>query len=432
MDDPFRQCTILHLDMDAFFASVEMLDDPALQGQPVAVGGDGVRGAVASCSYEARAYGVRSAMSMVEARRRCPSLVVVPPRLARYAEVSGALHRLLREVTPNIEPVGLDEAFLDVSGARRRLGHPVAIAHDLRREVAQQLGLSCAVGVARTKSVAKLASRRAKQGPAEDHRPTEGVFVVLPADEPGFLAPLPVSALWGVGPATAERLAKVGIRTVGDLSQIPESVLCRFVGAAAGRQLHRLSCGGDTSPVQPNRPLRSIGREQTFEHDLSDPEALARSATELAGTVGYRLAEAGLACQTVTLKVRYADRRTITRAATVRPAATGPHAVQVAAQSVLAAIDLAAGVRLLGVSASALVRQSAVVEQLALPAAPGAADSGTSVATDVAERWRHLDAVLGQVNRRFGPNAVVAAVAAATGGRASPPRSGPTPKIADR
>lgn len=449
MDDRASRCTILHLDMDAFFAAVEALDHPELRGRPIAVGGDGPRGAVASCSYEARAQGVRSAMATAQARRRCPDLVVVRPRHDRYAQVSADLHRLLLEVTPVMEPIGLDEAFLDVSGARRLLGSPIAIAQELRRQVDRRLRLSCAVGVARTKSLAKLASRRAKACAPADRGPDEGVFVVLPGDEGGFLAPLAVSELWGVGPSTAQRLAGVGIKTVGDLARMPVVDLCRLLGTSAGRQLARLASGLDDSVVQPDRPVRSIGREMTFDRDQFDPVTLAGYLSDLAGTVGYRLAEAGLAGRTVTVKIRYPDRRTISRALTLHPPASGPRSVQMAAQSLLDAIETTGGVRLLGVAASGLVGIAAVTEQLTLggsaqwwstsgaddrrcagPAPyrapePGKASSGGATGPlasrpsgrtadpDVAARvarWRQLDHVLGEVSRRFGRFAVVPAV----------------------
>ncbi len=418
-------CTVLHLDMDAFFASIEVLDDPSLAGRPVIVGGDGPRGAVASCSYEARAYGVRSAMASVEARRRCPHAVFRPGRHDRYVEVSSQLGSLLREVTPIVEPIGLDEAFLDVAGAARRLGSPGEIARALRDRVHAELGLTCAVGVARTKSLAKLASRQAKVVAPARRGPADGVVVVLPADEGAFLHPLPVGALWGVGPATAVKLASLGVTTVGQLAEIPDGVLARLVGRAAGSHLAALAAGRDTGRVQPHRPVRSIGRETTLADDAHDPGSLAGLLASLAADVGQRLAAGRLAGRCVTLKVRFADRRTVTRSVTPAVPAGGPHQVLSVARSLLAQVDVAAGVRLLGVSASQLVPADAVAVQQPLggwswPAAaadPAAADpvAGDPEAGDAAagERWRQVDSAVVRLRQRFGPAAVVPAVTVA-------------------
>ncbi len=235
---------ILHVDMDAFFAAVEVLDDPSLRGRPVIVGGTGSRGVVASCSYAARATGVRSAMSMVEARHRCPEAVVLPGRHGRYGEVSRQLHRVFEVFTPLIEPIALDEAFLDVSGGHRLFGSSIEIAEAIRARVTEELQLSCSVGIARNKLLAKLASRAAKpsvslSGPV----PGPGIVVVLPADELAFLHPRPVADLWGVGPRTAARLAGYGIATIGDLAKVDPRHLTRLVGRAAGSQLHELGVG---------------------------------------------------------------------------------------------------------------------------------------------------------------------------------------------
>ncbi len=440
MDAATAPCTILHLDMDAFFAAVEVLDDPSLVGRPVIVGGSGPRGVVASCTYEARAWGVRSAMSSVEARRRCPAAVFRPGRHARYAEVSAQLGVLLRSASPLVEPIGLDEAFLDVSGARRRLGPPVVIARQLRDRVQAEIGLTCAVGVARTKSVAKLASRRAKAVAPADRGGGDGIVVVLPEDEAGFLGPLPVGALWGVGPATATRLAGVGVTTVGELACLPESALRRLVGQAAAVHLAALASGRDTDPVRPGRPVRSIGRETTFAADLRAPGALAGHLAELATDVGQRLAARALAGRSVTVKVRFGDRRTITRSVTVDTPVDGPHQVLAAARPLVAHVDVSAGIRLLGVSVSQLRPVSERVQQLSLggdgwglagttPAEPGfarrpdhtqgagdlpAGSGGQWSGAPPGDRWRLVDSAVVALRERFGPGAVVPAVVIGT------------------
>lgn len=424
------RCTVIHLDMDAFFAAIEVLDDPSLAGRPVVVGGDGPRGVVASCTYEARAHGVRSAMPSMEARRRCPAAVFRPARHDRYAEVSRQLHAVLRATTPVVEPIGLDEAFLDVAGQRRRLGPPEAIAGRLRDEVTATLGLTCAAGVARTKSLAKLASRRAKAVPPHRRGPTDGLVVVTPAAEASFLDPLPVRELWGVGPATAARLAGVGIRTVADLAAVPTVALARLVGRAAADHLVALATRTDHDPVVADRPVKSIGRETTLAADRHTHQGLAGILADLAGSVGDRLAAAGMAGRTVTVKVRFADRRTITRAATVAGLVDGPQQVLAVARGLLDQVDVAAGVRLLGVAASGLEPIGGRAVQLSLD--PGAVDDppqpppqpplppplpGAERAHPASRerpdptRWRQVDGAVSAVRRRFGSDSLVPLVA---------------------
>ena len=304
--------------MDSFFASVEVLDDPSLVGRPVIVGGAGARGVVASCTYEARAFGIHSAMPSVEARRRCPHAVFLPGRFSRYVEMSERLHAVLERFSPVVEGIALDEAFVDVAGARRLLGPPPEVARQIQQAVRLDMEMECGVGVARTKLLAKLASRAAKPVlTTEGPRPGPGVVVVLPAQELSFLHPLPVRALWGVGPATARRLDALGVTTIGDLARIPEDTLCRSVGVANGHQLAQLARGEDPRPVVASREAKSVGHEETFAVDIDSHDGLHRHVVRMADAVGTRLREAGLAGRTVTVKVRFGDRATITRSHTV-------------------------------------------------------------------------------------------------------------------
>jgi DNA polymerase-4 len=396
---------ILHVDMDAFFASVEVLDDPRLLGLPVIVGGTGSRGVVASCSYEARATGVRSAMPMVEARRRCPRAVVLAGRHSRYGEVSHQLHKVFELFTPLIEPIALDEAFLDVSGCHRLFGSSREIAEAIRASVLEELKLSCSVGVARCKLLAKLASRAAKpvaspRGPVAG----PGVFVVLPEHELEFLHPRPVSDLWGVGPRTAERLSRYGIATVGDLARIDPEHLARLVGPTAGTQLHELAWARDDRPVVPDRPVKSVGHEETFAVDVHDAERLRLEILRMADGVSGRLHAAGLQGRTVTVKLRYGDFKTITRShSSPRPVASTAELVKIAT-ALLAGADVRPGIRLLGVSVSSLeTRVTQLGEQLALLDLERLADED---AHPISAAHTDLDSAVEAIRERYGTASV--------------------------
>jgi DNA polymerase IV len=360
--------SILHVDMDAFYASVEVLDDPSLAGRAVIVGGTGRRGVVASCSYEARAYGVRSAMPSERARRLCPQAVFVAGRFSRYAEISGHIHEIFRRYTPLVEGISLDEAFLDVSGARRLFGPGRVIAGSIRGNVAAELGLSCSVGVAPVKFLAKLASEAAK--PTADLRgtiPGPGVVVIAPGQELEFLHPLPIEALWGVGPATAARLRGLGVSTVGELSRVPSDALESAIGRANGSHLARLARGVDDRAVEPDREVKSISHEETYAVDRRDEAELHVELIRMADSVAVRLRRSGLAGRTVTLKVRYGDFVTKTRSRTSSlPLADGPGIASIASE-LLRGMDLAPGVRLLGVGVSNLSAADAgAAEQMSL------------------------------------------------------------------
>ncbi|HET6951058.1 MAG TPA: DNA polymerase IV [Acidimicrobiales bacterium] len=385
--------TIVHVDMDAFFVSVELNRRPELRGRPVVVGGTGARGVVAAASYEARAYGVFSAMPSTRARRLCPDAVFLPGDHAHYGEVSERVMAVFRSYTPLVEPLSLDEAFLDVTGVRRARGDGAAIGRAIRAEVREREGLTCSVGVAATKMVAKLASEAAKPratpaGPVEG----SGVRVIAPGDEQAFLRPLPARALWGVGPATLARLERFGVRTVGDIADLPEAAIVGALGAANGRHLHRLARGVDPRPVEPDQKVMSIRHEETFPTDRHDAAALGREVVRMADAVAWRLRRAGLTARTVTLKVRFGDFRTITRSATAPvPLDEGP-AVARHARALLDGIDPAPGVRLLGVGVAGLAEGAA--RQLSFDEAGGASWHEASGAVD-AIRERFGDAAIG-------------------------------------
>ena len=359
--------TILHVDLDAFYASVEVLDNPALAGQPVLVGGTGPRGVVAAASYEARKFGIHSAMPMGRARRLCPQAVVLPPRFDVYQARSAEVHAIFGAFTPAVEPIALDEAFLDVSGAVRLFGDGREIGAAIRARIRAEVGLTASVGVASNKLLAKLAS--------EDAKP-DGMLVVDPGTELAFLHPHPVGRLWGVGPATLARLERFGVETIGDLAALPEASLVDALGKAHGAQLHALARGRDDRPVEADRETKSIGQEETFPRDVADREALQREVRQMAERVGSRLREHGLAGRTVTIKVRFPDFRTITRSATLPEAFDVSAQIAVLALGLLDKVDVAGGVRLLGVTVSNLTEGAATQGSLfgdgsgALPAGP--------------------------------------------------------------
>ncbi|HEX3334285.1 MAG TPA: DNA polymerase IV [Acidimicrobiales bacterium] len=396
--------TILHVDMDAFFASVEVLDDPSLAGKPVIVGGAGARGVVASCTYEARAYGVHSAMPSVRAKQLCPEAIFLSGRHGRYAEVSAELHKILADITPVYEPIGLDEAFMDVAGALRLLGPPDVIGRGLRQRVHDELHLGCAVGIGRSKMLAKLASRAAKPRASRDGlQPGPGVYVVEPAHELEFLHAHDVEALWGVGPATASRLHDLGVRTVGDLAALPPDTLARRLGKASGAHLAELAQGLDPDPVNPNRPNKSLGHEETFSQDLVDPKELERHVMRMAESVAVMLRGAETAARTITVKVKFKDLSLQTRSHTLpRPIATGGAIGQVAA-ALLAGIDPGEGVRLLGVSASGLTVHGS--DQLSFDLGDGLEQANQS-ATAREQSWRDVTAAVDAIRNRFGTTSV--------------------------
>jgi DNA polymerase-4 len=346
---------ILHVDMDAFYVSVELLDRPDLVGKPVVVGATGDRGVVAAASYEARKFGVRSAMSAFRARRLCPDAIFLPPRHYLYAEVSEKLYDLMCSYTPLVEPLSVDEAFMDVTGSVRLFGDPESIAHDIRRRVSDDLGLTCSVGIAPVKFIAKLASEAAKPQVAAGRVSSgHGVFRVRRGEELRFLHPLPVQSLWGVGPATLSRLERLGIRTVGDLAELEESALVSALGAAHGAHLHSLAHARDERDVVPDRVAKSIGHEETFEHDLYSADELRPHVVRLADAVARRLRRADTSAGTLTLKVKFSSFNVVTRSVSPSQALTTGPAIVAAVMPLIGDIDPSQGVRLVGIHAARL------------------------------------------------------------------------------
>ena len=380
-------CPVLHVDMDAFYASVMLRDRPDLHDVPVAVGG-GHRGVVLSANYPARVHGVRSAMPMTRARRICPGLVVVPPDYDVFSTVSSSVMETFRQVTPVVQVLSLDEAFLDVSGSLRRLGSPYAVAEHLRARIHDEQRVTCSVGVASTVGTAKLASRRAKP---------DGVVVVPPEEVTTFLHPLGVEELWGVGEKTASLLHRLGLMTVGDLAHTPLSTLHRAVGTAMGTQLHQLAWGHDSRTVVARRSLeepdKSIGADETFGRDTDDHEVILRELLRLSAKVAGRMRAAQVAGRTVTLKVRFADFTTITRTRTTGEATDVTQEIYQTAADLFGALGLQrARIRLVGVRVEGLMPRTRVQRQLVL----GAREHG----------WSEADRAVDRAVLRFGDRAV--------------------------
>jgi DNA polymerase IV len=387
MSDPSLDCPILHVDMDAFYASVATRDRPDLQDVPVIVGG-GSRGVVLSANYLARQYGVRSAMPGTRARRLCPQAVVVAPDFEVFGQVSSSVMENFRRVTPLVEVLSLDEAFLDVRGSTRRLGTPLEIAEQLRATIHDEQGITCSVGVAASVSVAKLASRRAKP---------DGVVVVPPARITSFLHPLDVGELWGVGEKTQAMLNRLGLVTVGDVAHTPLRTLQRAVGDGLGSHLHELAWGTDRRTITPRRgpdePDRSMGAQETFGRDTDDRETIVRELLRLSARVSGRMRVAGVAGRTVSITVRFADFTTITRSRTLPEATDVTQEIYRTATRLYDALGLQrARLRLVGVRVEGLVPRETVQRQLVL----GEREHG----------WSDADRAVDRATRRFGAAAV--------------------------
>lgn len=358
--------TILHLDLDAFYASVEQTSKPSLRGKPVVVGGLGPRGVVATASYEARVFGVRSAMPTAQARRLCPNAAYLHPRFALYRQVSEVVMALLAQLSPLVEPLSLDEAFVDLAaGPRPSRGAADArrAGMEIRARIRAATGLSGSVGLAGSKLLAKIASEQAKP---------DGLVVIPPGTEREFLAPLPVRALPGVGPATEAALRRSGITTAGEAAEAGPDELVRLLGRSHGMSLHELSHGRDERPVVAERDAKSVSVEDTFDEDLTDRSRVRREVDRLAARCTARLRAAGRSGRTVVIKVRGYDFTTVTRSETLRGPTDDPAVVREAAARLLAAVDTTAGVRLLGVGVSGLA--DFTQEDLFAQSAAGAAE----------------------------------------------------------
>jgi len=375
---------ILHIDMDAFYASVELIERPELRGKPVIIGGQGGRGVVLSATYEARAFGVHAAMPMGTARRLAPQAIIISPSHHKYAEVSKGVMEIFRDITPEVEPLSLDEAFLDVSGAIRRLGSPLHIATLIRERVFAEQQITCSVGVAANKFVAKLASTAIKP---------DGLLLVPPDRIIDFLHPLPVSALWGVGPKTEEQLQRLGLRTVRDIANTPLETLRRALGDSLGTHLSELAWGRDEREVVPEHIEKTIGQETTFSYDTDDPEVLLRHLLELSENVARRLRKYGLQGGTVVLKLRFSDFKTVTRSKKLpAPIDTG-HELYAAIKSLYEAMRLQRVlVRLVGVRVEGLIALEDAWAQLEL----GQPEL----------RWREAERAIDRATHRFGKGAV--------------------------
>ena len=411
-------CAVLHIDMDAFYASVEVRERPELVGRPVVVAGGstpaGERGVVLSASYQARAFGVCSAMPVAQARRLCPQAEFVPPHFSRYAEVSQGVMALFREITPLVEPLSLDEAFLDVRGSVRRLGmSPAGIGAWIRGQVYDAHRVTCSVGVAPSKFLAKLASGLSKP---------DGLLVV-PADGVlEFLHPLPLSALWGVGQRTGQALRRLGCTTVADVADVPLPALRRAVGVASAHHLHELANGRDNRRVVPNLPERSVGAEQTFARDEADRTALRRELLRLVERATAALRRRGLRGRTIALKIRHPDFTTISRSRTLADPTDLTHTVYAVAAELLEA-HLPPGmlVRLLGVRVEQLSRDAAG-EQLIFDGADGAG---------MRAQWSDAERAADAARSRFGSAAVRPATLLDTPGPAGGGHAQLSPKSAN-
>jgi len=370
--------TILHVDMDAFYASVEERDDPKLKGKPVVVG-MGKRGVVSAANYEARKFGIRAAMPIYKAKALAPHAVFIAPNMARYAEVSEQVMAIFRDVTPYVEPISLDEAFLDVTGARRLLGSGKEIADQIRKRVEKDLGITCSVGIAHNKFIAKIASGHCKPN---------GVLEVDPEKMLEFLHPLAAKEIWGVGPKTNEQLEKMGLFTIADIANTPRSTLIRVLGQASGASLYELAWGRDYRDVVTEHIEKSISASQTFDVDLYQQEEILKEFLRLTEKSADRMRAKGLATNTISIKVRFSDFKTISRSRTLDLPTTGTQEIFEVAKSLYLGLELdRALVRLVGVSLDSLVVNDDVTQM---------------VLGERTSSWQQADRAIDRVKAKFG------------------------------
>jgi DNA polymerase-4 len=377
---------VLHIDMDAFYASVEELDRPELSGKPVIVGGTSNRGVVSAASYEARKFGVRSAMPIYEAKRRCPHGIFVPVRMGRYQEVSRQVMHILERYSPIIEQVSIDEAYMEVSGLERLFGSPVDLATGMKREVKERTALTCSVGIAPNKFLAKIAS---------ELRKPDGLTVISPEEAEHFAAALPIEKIPGVGKKTVDRLKAMGVSKLGHVRDLPEYVLLRAVGKF-GRTLLAFARGEDNSPVVPYSEAKSISSEETLEENSDDLKILRKELLSLAENVGRRLRENGLAGSTVTLKLKRADFVLITRSVSLNKPTDSTHTLYEAGLSLLDEVELSGKFRLIGIGASKLVHAVEGQEQLDLFDDESKKESS----------WKSVEKAMDNIKKRFGRDAI--------------------------
>jgi DNA polymerase IV len=373
------ESTILHVDMDAFYASVSIKDNPKLKGKAVVVGA-GARGVVLSANYEARKFGIRAAMPVGRAQAMAPHAIFIPPDHTRYSEVSDEVMKIFRDVSPHVEPISLDEAFIDVTGAKRSIGSGREIAMMIREKVEREQGITCSVGIAHNKFIAKLASQHCKPN---------GVLEIASNRILTFLHPLPAKAIWGVGPKTNEQLEKLGLRTVGEIANTPRSTLIRALGEATGSSLYELAWGRDYRDVVSDEPEKSISAAETFASDLDDPEEILREFLRLCEKATLRMRQAGFCAKTISIKVRFADFKTITRSKTLDQPISGTKESFEIAKKLYQDLKIdRARIRMVGVSLEGLILAQDSSEQLLL----GQRDIG----------WRQADSAIDRVKAKFG------------------------------
>jgi DNA polymerase-4 len=378
-----KPSTILHVDMDAFFASVEEADNPELKGKAVVVGA-GPRAVVTSANYVARGFGIRAAMPVAQARRLAPHAIFLPNRHHRYGEVSADVMRIFGDFSPHVEPLSLDEAFIDVSGATRLIGTARDIAVQIRARIEGELKITCSVGISTTKLIAKLASGRCKPN---------GILEIADDRVLEFLHPLPVRELWGVGPKTGEALTKLGLQTIGDIAHTPRGTLIRALGQGQGESLYELAWGRDLRAVEESAIEKSIGAEETFARDIDDNEELLAELLRVTERVARRLRDQQFVARTIAIKIRFSDFTTITRSKSIDLPTASTQEIYEQVRRLFAALGLVrARVRLVGVRLENLESDAGLVEQLTL----GSREKG----------WRQVDQALDRARRRFGGGAL--------------------------